>query len=68
MKECPKCGSGNVKVVKVGSSEFLVCENCGYDESEHVLEVYPEEKSSQKAKSRHSPYKAGGSQRTIKRK
>lgn len=63
MPVCPKCKSKNVTLVSVGSSKFLACNECGYDESD--LEVYPEDRYSKGGKG--SPYKKGGHQRTIKK-
>ena len=42
-----------------------MCNDCGYDEHE-TYDVYPEDKKSQKAKKKFSPYKRGGSFRTLK--
>ncbi len=66
-KHCPVCSSGNTEELAIKKSKFLICNECGYDESEEILEVYPEQKTSQKGKLKHSPYKRGGSQRTIKK-
>ena len=62
---CPKCKSGNVEVSEYMGVKCIICNDCGYDESQQY-EVYPEEKGSQKEKSRHSPYKAGGFGRAKK--
>lgn len=43
----------------------VVCSNCGYDESKQY-DVFPEEKKSQKAKGKYTPYKVGGFKRTKK--
>ena len=67
MSICPKCKSNNIEYETIDGSKFLICNDCGYDESEYLLEVYPDEKSSQKAKSRYSPYKSGGSRRAVKK-
>jgi len=64
-KNCPKCNSDKVKLVDYLGVKCIVCKKCGYDETKQ-LEVYPEEKTSQKEKGRHSPYKTGGHNRTIK--
>lgn len=61
---CPKCNSENVKIVEYLGTKCIVCKECGYDERED-LEQVPEQRSSQKAKGQYSPYKKGGSKRTI---
>ena len=43
----------------------VVCSNCGYDGSKQY-DVFPEEKKSQKAKGKYTPYKVGGFKRTKK--
>jgi uncharacterized Zn finger protein len=62
---CPKCGSGNIRLVKYMSIKTIKCNNCGFDES-GAYYIVPEQKTSQKAKGRYSPYKTGGNRRTIK--
>ena len=64
MTKCPKCGKEAKKVSYLGIC-CVACQNCGFDERE-IYEVYPEEKTSQKAKGRYSPYKAGGPKRAGK--
>lgn len=64
-KSCPKCYSDNIKTVDYLGIKCIICENCGFDQTRQY-EVYPEQKTSQKEKARHSPYKAGGPQRAIK--
>lgn len=66
MAICPKCNSKDVEFVSINSAKFLTCNECGYDENEGILDVYPEERTSKGGKS--SPYKKGGHQRTIKKK
>ena len=61
---CPKCKSSDVKKVHILGGDFLICNNCGYDESEDLLDVYPEGRSTQKGKSGFTPYKRGGGRRT----
>ena len=58
-KICPKCKSNNVKIIKYMGVKCVLCSNCGFDESKQY-EVFPEEKKSQKAKGRYTPYKVGG--------
>ena len=65
--KCPQCGSKNIKFYTYLGIKTLKCNNCGFDESK-IYEVYPEEKKSQKAKGKYTPYKTGGSRRTIKKK
>ena len=62
---CPKCNSNNIKVTNYLGIKCIVCKNCGYDDTKQY-EVYPEEKVSQKAKARYTPYKTGGHKRTKK--
>ena len=66
MPKCPKCGSPDVKSVKYLSVPVIKCSSCGFDESS-VYDVYPEQKTSQKAKGKYNVYKKGGSRRTIKK-
>lgn len=63
--ECPKCKSKHVDSVEVMGSKFLICLNCGYDESEEVLDVYPESRGGKGGKS--SPYKRGGPMRSSRK-
>ena len=65
MAKCPKCSSENIKFSIYLGIKALKCKNCGFDESS-VYEVYPEQKTSQKAKGNYTPYKTGGSKRTRK--
>jgi len=66
MNKCPKCGSKDTKLVDYLGAKIVKCNNCGFDESS-VYEVYPEQKTSQKAKGRYNIYKTGGSQRARKK-
>lgn len=66
MAKCPKCGSANIKFSGYLGIKMLKCNNCNFDESS-VYEVYPEQKTSQKAKGKYTVYKKGGSQRTRKK-
>ena len=63
MNKCPKCGSKDVKFLNYLGIKTIKCSNCGFDES-YVYEVYPEQKTSQKAKGEYTIYKKGGSLRT----
>ena len=65
-KKCPKCKSSHTDRVEMFNTKFLICLNCGYDESEDVLDVYPEGRSTQSGKTGHNPYKRGGGMRTSK--
>ena len=67
MRKCPKCGSKNIKLYNYLGAKVVKCSSCGFDESS-VYEVYPEQKTSQKAKGKYAVYKTGGSRRTIKKK
>lgn len=62
-KPCPKCGSKETHREPYMEISILKCKKCGYDESA-LYEIYPEHKTSQKAKGQFSPYKTGGSKRT----
>lgn len=61
---CPKCNSKDIEFLSINASKFLICNACGYDESENIMEIYPEDRLSKGGK--HSPYKKGGHQRTMK--
>jgi len=63
MNKCPVCGSKKIRPYKYNDVTCFECDNCSYDSCEEFEEV-PEEKTSQKAKGRYTPYKAGGSKRT----
>ncbi len=67
MNKCPECGSKNIKHYNYLGIKAIKCNNCGFDESS-AYEVYPEQKTSQKAKGKYTIYKKGGSQRTIKKR
>lgn len=62
-KTCPKCGSGDIDIASYQGIVCVICKSCGYDETD-VYEVFPEQKTSQKAKGSYAPYKAGGRSRT----
>ena len=66
MKKCPKCGSADIKLKSYLGIETIKCNKCDFDESS-IYEVYPEQKTSQKAKGEYSVYKTGGSSRTRKK-
>ncbi|MEK6983685.1 MAG: hypothetical protein AABX33_03865 [Nanoarchaeota archaeon] len=66
MAKCPKCGSENIQYQGYLNIKAIKCNNCSFDESS-VYEVYPEQKTSQKAKGKYAVYKKGGSLRTRKR-
>ena len=63
--ECPKCKSKHIDAVEILGSKFLICLSCGYDESEDVLDFYPESRGGKGGKG--SPYKRGGPMRSVKR-
>ncbi len=65
MAKCPKCKSENITYYKFMGGECLKCNDCKYDGGED-LELYPEERGSQKAKGGFSPYKTGGGRRSVK--
>ena len=66
MEKCPKCGSRDIKFFNYLNIRTIKCNNCGFDEAA-VYEVYPEQKTSQKAKGKYTIYKKGGSQRARKK-
>lgn len=65
MTKCPKCGSTQTKKEPYMDIDVLICKSCSYDESA-LYDIYPEQKTSQKAKGQFSPYKTGGGKRTKK--
>ena len=66
MKLCPKCGSKNITLYTYLGAKVIKCSNCSFDEMA-IYEVYPEQKTSQKAKGNYTIYKKGGSLRTRKK-
>ncbi len=66
MDKCPKCGNSNIKLINYLGIKTIKCKNCGFDES-LLLNVFPEQKTNQKAKGEYSVYKSGGSQRARKK-
>ena len=65
MNKCPKCGSASIKLIDYLGIKTIKCSNCGFDEKD-ALDVFPEQKTNQKAKGKYSVYKTGGGQRTRK--
>lgn len=63
--ECPKCKSKHIDAVELMGSKFLICLSCGYDESEEMLDAYPESRGGKSGKG--NPYKRGGPMRTVKK-
>ncbi len=57
--KCPKCKLDKINIIDYMGVKCIICSNCGFDETERY-EVFPEEKKSQKAKGRYTPYKSGG--------
>ena len=66
MDKCPKCKSRNIKHYNYLGIESIKCDTCGFDES-NIYRVFPEQKTSQKAKGKYAIYKTGGSQRARKK-
>ena len=62
---CPKCNSKNIKIEEYQNIMCMVCKKCDYDERD-LYDIVPEERTSQKAKGEHTPYKTGGAQRVQK--
>lgn len=54
---CPKCRSSQVIIHEEDSLSFLQCRKCPYTELEEA--VVPEPRSTQREKTRYSPYKTG---------
>lgn len=65
MEKCPKCGSSGIKIIDYMGVKCIICKDCGFDQTKDY-EVYPEQKTSQKAKAGYTPYKTGGHKRTRK--
>jgi len=65
-KKCPKCKSGDIKLVDYLGIKAVKCNKCGFDETEQ-LEVYPEQRETQREKTRFTPYKKGGKGRVRKK-
>ena len=63
MNKCPRCGSKDVKIINYLGIKTTKCDSCGFDESASY-DIVAEQKTSQKAKGRYSPYKTGGKGRT----
>ena len=63
VNKCPKCGSENIKIVDYMGAKVIVCKKCGYDETEE-LAIVPEQRETQREKTRYSPYRKGGGKRT----
>ena len=59
--KCPKCGSKNIEIVDKEMG-FIRCKDCNYNELEEDLSC-GEERNTQREKTKHNPYKAGGHQR-----
>lgn len=65
-KMCPVCGSKNITVKEIRGFHSICCKDCTFDEEHDYDAAYPEERSTQAGKTKFSPYKRGGSQRTRK--
>ncbi len=64
-KYCPRCKSDNVRLVEYMGIQCMVCNDCGYDERQ-MYDINPGERSTQREKTRFTPYKTGGGKRTLK--
>ena len=63
-QRCPKCGSDDITKYE-DDLQFIKCNKCGYDElASEPMPSDPRNKNREKTK--HSPYKTGGSRRTHK--
>ncbi len=66
IRTCPKCGSKDNTIAEYQDIPCMTCKKCGYDERD-LYDIVPNERTSQKAKGEHTPYKTGGAKRTQKR-
>jgi len=64
--KCPKCASANIIIEEYMGAQCIICNNCNYNQTAE-LDIYAENKISQKQKGRHTPYKTGGGKRTTSR-
>ena len=64
-QKCPKCKSENIKLIDYLGTEIIKCNDCGFDESKQ-LDVFPEQRETQREKKRYTLYKSGGKGRTRK--
>ena len=64
MTLCPKCKSPKTTTNDDNGIIFITCNVCDYDELE---EFYPQTRKSQREKTKHSPYKIGGSSRSRRK-
>jgi hypothetical protein len=62
--KCPKCGSEKIKIEGDDLFSYLVCEECGFDES---LEFEADLGDRKSKGGGGSPYKRGGALRVQKR-
>ena len=63
---CRMCTSTDIEVAEHDDEFFAKCHRCGFDELDIEEDFFPEEKVSQKAKGRFTPYKTGGKARSKK--
>ena len=61
--KCPKCGSEDAEKIDIIGSKAIVCNNCGYDESEELEN--PESKGRKKGR---NVYRTGGGRRSVSKK
>jgi len=61
MKTCPKCKS-KVELIDYMGESLIVCKECGYDERIE-FDIVPEDRNTQREKTKHTPYKTGGPKR-----
>lgn len=62
MHNCPKCKSSDVAVLEEEDLLFIECNKCGYNDLEDIENL--SERTSQREKAKHTPYKTGGKNRT----
>ncbi len=60
--KCPKCGR-DARILMYFGVYLIRCGNCGYDESSQY-DIVADQRKSQREKTKHSPYKIGGKQRS----
>ena len=60
---CSRCNSNKINKYKYSGVECYRCLDCGFDSCAELDDV-SQQRTSQKAKGKYSPYKSGGKSRT----
>ena len=60
---CPRCGSTHIEIESDADFAFLICLDCGFDQSDEY--ETPNDRKGKEGKG--TPYKRGGGSRTQKR-